>query len=37
MNDASVKGLAALYGDERFANDSYRRFIQMYGKIVLDI
>src|SRR3954462_2279160 len=37
LNDNSVKGLAALYGDERFANDSYRRFIQMYGKIVLDI
>jgi len=37
LNDASVKGLAAQTGDERFANDSYRRFIQMYGKIVLDI
>jgi pyruvate,orthophosphate dikinase len=37
LNDESVKGLAAQTNDERFANDSYRRFIQMYGKIVLDI
>jgi pyruvate,orthophosphate dikinase len=37
LNDESVKGVAAQSGDERFANDSYRRFIQMYGKIVLDI
>ncbi len=37
LNDESVKGLAAQTSDERFANDSYRRFIQMYGKIVLDI
>jgi pyruvate,orthophosphate dikinase len=37
LNDESVKGLAQQTDDERFANDSYRRFIQMYGKIVLDI
>jgi pyruvate,orthophosphate dikinase len=37
LNDESVKGLAEQTDDERFANDSYRRFIQMYGKIVLDI
>src|SRR3954470_15812116 len=36
LNDDSVKGLAA-QTDERFANDSYRRFLQMYGKIVLGI
>ncbi len=37
LNDESVQGLAAQTSDARFANDSYRRFIQMYGKIVLDI
>jgi pyruvate,orthophosphate dikinase len=37
LNDESVKGLAQQTNDERFANDSYRRFIQMYGKIVLGI
>ncbi len=37
MNDASVKGLAAQTGDERFAYDSYRRFVAMYGRIVLDV
>jgi len=37
LNDESVVGLAAQTDDARFANDSYRRFIQMYGKIVLDI
>src|SRR6185295_17552735 len=37
LNDRSVKGLAAVTGDERFAYDSYRRFISMYGRIVLDI
>ncbi len=34
LNDESVEGLAALTNDRRFAYDSYRRFIQMYGKIV---
>jgi pyruvate, orthophosphate dikinase len=37
LNDESVKGLAKQTNDERFAYDSYRRFIQMYGRIVLDI
>jgi len=37
LNDASVKGLAAATSDERFAYDSYRRFIAMYGRIVLGL
>ncbi|MBV7362994.1 pyruvate, phosphate dikinase [Actinomycetaceae bacterium TAE3-ERU4] len=37
LNDASVEGLAKVSGDERFAWDSYRRLIQMFGKTVLDI
>ena len=37
LNDATVEGLAALSGDPRFAWDSYRRFIQMYGSVVLDV
>ncbi len=37
LNDRSVRGLAAATGDERFALDSYRRFIAMYGRIVLGI
>jgi pyruvate,orthophosphate dikinase len=37
LNDASVKGLAKQTGNERFALDSYRRFVQMFGKIVLGI
>ncbi|MDQ3469729.1 MAG: pyruvate, phosphate dikinase, partial [Actinomycetota bacterium] len=37
LNDRSVKGLAAATGDERFAYDSYRRFIAMYGRIVLGV
>jgi pyruvate,orthophosphate dikinase len=37
LNDRSVKGLAAVTGNERFAFDSYRRFISMYGRIVLGI
>jgi len=37
LNDESVKGLAAQTGDERFAFDSYRRFVAMYGRIVLDV
>ena len=36
INDTTVKGLVALTGDERFAYDAYRRFIQMFSKIVLD-
>jgi pyruvate, orthophosphate dikinase len=37
LNDVSVAGLAKQTGNERFALDSYRRFIQMFAKIVLDV
>src|SRR5262247_263203 len=37
LNDNSVRGLAQQTGNERFAYDSYRRFVQMFGKIVLDV
>jgi pyruvate,orthophosphate dikinase len=37
LNDATVEGLAKLAGDRRFAFDSYRRFIQMYSNVVLDL
>ncbi|MEY3112235.1 MAG: hypothetical protein RIT23_1366, partial [Actinomycetota bacterium] len=37
LNDRSVVGLATSTNDERFAYDSYRRFISMYGRIVLGI
>ncbi len=37
LNDESVEGLAKQTSDERFAYDSYRRFIQMYGRIVQGI
>ena len=37
LNDKSVAGLATTYKDERFAYDSYRRFISMYGRIVLGL
>ncbi|MDQ1385351.1 MAG: pyruvate, orthophosphate dikinase, partial [Actinomycetota bacterium] len=37
LNDDSVKGLAKQTQNERFAYDSYRRFVQMFGKIVLDV
>jgi pyruvate,orthophosphate dikinase len=37
LNDQTVEGLAKLSGDRRFAFDSYRRFIQMYSNVVLDI
>ena len=37
LNDETVKGLAALTNDERFAYDAYRRFISMFGRIVLGI
>jgi pyruvate,orthophosphate dikinase len=37
LNDASVEGLAMQTGDDRFAFDSYRRFIQLYGKVVLGV
>jgi pyruvate,orthophosphate dikinase len=37
LNDESVEGLAKLTGNRRFAYDSYRRFIQMFGDVVLEI
>ncbi|HYK00942.1 MAG TPA: pyruvate, phosphate dikinase [Thermoanaerobaculia bacterium] len=37
LNDETVQGLASSSGDERFALDSYRRFIQMYSDVVLEI
>ncbi len=37
LNDESVQGLAAQTGDERFAFDAYRRFIQMFGKVVMEV
>ncbi len=37
LNDESVQGLARQTGNERFAYDSYRRFVQMFAKIVLDV
>jgi len=37
LNDQTVQGLVARSGDARFAYDSYRRFIQMYGDVVLKV
>jgi pyruvate,orthophosphate dikinase len=37
LNDETAAALAAESGDERFALDSYRRFVQMYGNVVLGI
>ena len=37
LNDETVKGLEAKSGNPRFAYDCYRRFIQMFGNVVLDI
>lgn len=37
LNHETVRGLAKLSGDERFAYDSYRRFIQMYSDVVLGL
>ena len=37
LNDQTVEGLARAAGDERFAWDSYRRFIQMYADVVLEL
>ncbi|MGR6330115.1 pyruvate, phosphate dikinase [Sphingomonas sp. XXL09] len=37
LNDATVEGLAAAADDARFAWDSYRRFIQMYADVVLEL
>ncbi|HWI28266.1 MAG TPA: pyruvate, phosphate dikinase [Stellaceae bacterium] len=37
LNDKTIEGLAKRSGDRRFAYDSYRRFIQMYGQVVLGV
>jgi pyruvate,orthophosphate dikinase len=37
LNDETVEGLAALSGNARFAWDAYRRFLQMYGDVVLNV
>ncbi len=37
LNDVAVQGLAKLTGNERFAYDSYRRFIQMFSDVVMEI
>jgi pyruvate,orthophosphate dikinase len=37
LNDKTVEGLATASGDPRFAWDSYRRFVQMYGSVVLGV
>lgn len=37
LNEATLKGLVALTGNERFGWDAYRRFIQMFGRIVMNV
>ena len=37
LNDETVQGLAAASGNDKFAWDSYRRFIQMYGDVVMGV
>ncbi|HXG39402.1 MAG TPA: pyruvate, phosphate dikinase [Candidatus Limnocylindrales bacterium] len=37
LNEETLEGLIALTGNERFGWDAYRRFIQMFGRIVLDV
>src|SRR6266568_4499603 len=37
LNETTLNGLIAKTGNERFAWDSYRRFVQMYGDVVLDL
>ncbi|HEX8145515.1 MAG TPA: pyruvate, phosphate dikinase [Pyrinomonadaceae bacterium] len=37
LNEETVKGLAAQTGDERFALDAYRRFVSLFGQIVMDV
>ena len=37
LNDDTVKGLIAKSGSERFAYDAYRRYVQMFGNVVLDV
>ncbi len=37
LNDEAVEGIAKKTGNARFAWDSYRRFVQMYGDVVMDM
>jgi pyruvate,orthophosphate dikinase len=37
LNEETLNGLVALTGNERFGWDAYRRFIQMFGRIVMDV
>ena len=37
LNDATLRGLVGLTGNERFGWDAYRRFIQMFGRIVMEV
>ena len=37
LNDAAAEGVSRLTGDPRFAYDSYRRFVQMYGDVVMNV
>jgi len=37
LNDATIQGVIQQTGDERFAYDAYRRFIQMFGKVVMGV
>ena len=37
LNDTTIKGLIEQFNDERFAYDSYRRFLQMYGDVVMNV
>jgi len=37
LNDETIRGVIAMSGNERFAYDSYRRFVQMYGDVVLGL
>ncbi|MBM4355338.1 MAG: pyruvate, phosphate dikinase, partial [Deltaproteobacteria bacterium] len=37
LNDAAVEGLIRQTGDRRFAYDAYRRFVQMYGDVVMEV
>ncbi len=37
LSEGTLQGLVALTGNERFGRDAYRRFIQMFGRIVMDV
>ncbi|MEA3501327.1 MAG: pyruvate, phosphate dikinase [Actinomycetota bacterium] len=37
INDAVLEGMVEAFGDERFVYDSYRRLVQMYGSVVMDV